>query len=164
MKSIPIERKEAILAKLAGPDRRSVAELSAEEGISTATLYNWRKEARMQGRLLPDHDDSPEGWSSQDKFNAVVETAALSEAEVGEYCRRHGLYPEQLSRWREACGRANDFAASECSHRERLQREDRARVRKLEQELRRKEKALAETAALLVLRKKAEAIWGEEDA
>lgn len=164
MKSIPIERKQAILAKMAGPDRRSVAELSAEEGISTATLYNWRKEARLQGRLLPDHDDSPEGWSSQDKFNAVVETAALSEAEVGEYCRRHGLYPEQLARWREACGRANDFAASERYHRERLQREERARVRELERELRRKEKALAEAAALLVLQKKAEAIWGEEDA
>ena len=164
MKPIPIERKEAILAKMAGPNRRSVAELSAEEGISTATLYNWRKEARMQGRLLPDHDDSPEGWSSLDKFNAVVETAALSEAEVGEYCRRHGLYPEQLARWREACGRANDFAASERGHRERLQREERARVRELEKELRRKEKALAEAAALLVLRKKAEAIRGEEDA
>jgi transposase-like protein len=164
MKSIPIERKEAILAKMTGPDRRSVAALSAEEGISTATLYNWRKEARLQGRLLPAHDDQPEGWTSQDKFNAVLETAALSETALGEYCRRQGLYPEQLARWREACSRANDDAASERAHQERLQRGERARVRELEKQLRRKEKALAETAALLVLRKKAEAIWGEEDA
>jgi transposase-like protein len=164
MKSIPIERKEAILAKMAGPDRRSVAELSAEEGISTATLYNWRKEARLQGRLLPGHDDSPEGWSSQDKFNAVIEAAALSETELAGYCRRQGLYPEQLTRWREACSRANDYASSERAHQESLQRAERARMRELEKELRRKEKALAETAALLVLRKKAEAIWGEEDA
>ena len=159
MKSIPIERKEAILAKMTGPDRRSVAALSAEEGISTATLYNGRKEARLQERLLPAHDDQPEGWTSQDKFNAVLETAALR-----EYCRRQGLYPEQLARWREACSRANDDAASERAHQERLQRGERARVRELEKQLRRKEKALAETAALLVLRKKAEAIWGEEDA
>jgi len=164
MRAIPQERKEAILAKMTGPERKPVAVVAAEEGISTATLYNWRKEARRQGRLLPDHDDSPEGWSSQDKLNAVIETAALSEAQVGEYCRRHGLYPEQLARWREACGRANDYAASERAHQERLQREERARTRELEKELRRKDKALAEAAALLVLRKKADAIWGEKDA
>lgn len=164
MKGIPIERKEAILAKMTGADRKPIAVISAEEGISTATLYNWRKQARQQGRLLPDHDDSPEGWSSRDKFNAVLETAPLSEAQLSEYCRRHGLYPEQIARWREACCRANDFAASERAHQERIQRGERARMRSLEKELRRKEKALAEAAALLVLRKKAEAVWGEEDA
>ena len=36
------------------------------------------------------------------------------------------------------------------------------RIRELERELYRKEKALAETAALLVLKKKAQAIWGDE--
>jgi len=56
-----------------------------------ATLYSWRKRACKEGRLLPDHNDSPEGWSSRDKFNAVLEPAALSEAELSEYCRRHGL-------------------------------------------------------------------------
>ena len=164
MKNIPAERKASILAKMTGPERKPIAELASEEGLSTATLYNWRKQARNEGQLLPDHDETPEGWSSQDKFNAVLETAALSQAEVSEYCRGHGLYPEQLARWREACARANDYAASERAHRERLQREDRLRMRKLEKELRRKERALAEAAALLVLRKKAEAIWGEEDA
>ena len=164
MKSIPFERKEAILAKLTGPGRRSVAEVSAEEGISTATLYNWRKKARDEGGLLPNHDDSPEGWSSQDKFNAVLQTAALNQEQTGEYCRRHGIYPEQLQRWRQACLSANNYEASERIHQERLQRQERDKIRKLEKDLRRKEKALAEAAALLVLRKKAEAIWGEEDA
>jgi transposase-like protein len=80
MKSIPTERKASILAKMTGPDRKPIAQLAAEEGLSTATLYNWRKAARTEGQLLPDHDDSPEGWSSRDKFNAVLETAALSES------------------------------------------------------------------------------------
>jgi transposase-like protein len=164
MKSIPAERKASILAKMTGPDRKPIAQLAAEEGLSTATLYNWRKAARTEGQLLPDHDDSPEGWSSRDKFNAVLETAALSESQLSEYCRRHGLYPEQIARWRKACAEANNYAASERAHQSRLQREERSRIRRLESELRRKEKALAETAALLVLRKKAEAIWGEEDA
>lgn len=164
MKRIPTERKEAILAKLAGPDRKPIAQLAAEEGVSAATLYHWRTEARLRGHLLPAHDDSPDGWSSQDKFNAVLATATLSEDQIGQYCRQHGLYPEQLARWREACARANDYEASQSAHLERLQREDRARIRQMEKDLRRKEKALAETAALLVLRKKAGAIWGEEDA
>ena len=164
MKKIPEERKEAILAKLSGPDRKPVAVVAAEEGVSTATLYNWRKQARREGRLLPDHDDSPEGWSAQDKFNAVLETAALSEAERSEYCRRHGLYPEQIRRWRETCAQANNYEASRSRELQRQQREERRRVRKLEGELRRKDQALAEAAALLVLQKKVEAIREGEDA
>ncbi|MEI2419584.1 hypothetical protein V6O07_04875 [Arthrospira platensis SPKY2] len=164
MKAIPQERKEAVLAKMTGPNRKTIAQIASEEGISAATLYIWRKQARAKGRLMPHHDDSPEGWSSRDKFNAVVATAAMSESQLSEYCRRNGLYPEQIARWREACAHANDYAAAENAHQSRIQREERSRMRKLEAELHRKEKALAEAAALLVLRKKVEAIWGEEDA
>ncbi|MBB3192428.1 transposase [Halomonas cerina] len=98
------ERREAILKKLLPPHNRTVAEVAQEEGISAATLYNWRKKARQVGRLLPDQSDDPEGWSSQDKFHAVLETAALSEAERAEYCRQRGLYPEQIQRWRRVRG------------------------------------------------------------
>lgn len=86
------ERREAILRKLLPPNNRTVAEVAQEEGISDATLYNWRNEATKAGQLLPDHGSDPEGWSSRDKFNAVLETAALSESELGEYCRKRGLY------------------------------------------------------------------------
>ena len=149
---------------MSGPDRKTIAELSREEGISTATLYTWRKTARSQGRLLPDFDDSPDGWSAADKFNAVLQTASLSESELSEYCRRNGLYSSQIERWRQACERANDWSASENAESSRQKREDREKIRLLERDLRRKEKALAETAALLVLRKKVDAIWGDEDA
>lgn len=102
------ERREAILRKLLPPNNRTVAEVAEEEGISDATLYNWRSKARKEGQLLPDHGSDPEGWSSRDKFNAVLETAALSESELGEYCRKRGLYPEQVRRWRQSCETAND--------------------------------------------------------
>lgn len=161
----PKERKEAVLAKLMPPHNRTVADVAREEGISTATLYNWRKEAREQGRLLPAHSSEPEGWSARDKFNAVLETASLSEAELAEYCRQRGVYPEQIRRWRGACEGANDQAdAAERQQRQAVKAE-KARSRELERELKRKDAALAETAALLTLRKKAAAIWGEgEDA
>ena len=161
----PSERKEAILRKMLAPNNKSVRELAREEGISEATLYNWRKAARAEGRLLPDGDTTPAGWCSADKFAAVVETAALNEAERSAYCRERGLYPEQVQQWREACERANDWDRTQHRRLKEVRREDERRLQALERELREKEKALAETAALLVLRKKARAIWGEgEDA
>jgi transposase-like protein len=158
------ERREAILRKLLPPDSRSVAEVAAEEGISVPTLYAWRKQARGKGRLLPDHGRDPEGWTSRDKFSAVVETAAMSEIEVAEYCRQRGLYPEQIQRWRRCCEHANERAEAASLREGEVLRQERKRNRELERELRRKEAALAETAALLTLRKKAAAIWGDEDA
>ena len=91
----------------------------------------------------------------------VVETAALSEAERGEYCRKRGLYPEQLQAWRRACAQANAAPVTPRATPAKLS--DKRRVQELERELRRKDKALAETAALLVLRKKADAIWGKDE-
>ena len=157
------ERKEAVLQKLLPPHHRSVAQLAEEEGISPATLHDWRKRARARGRLLPHNSSEPEGWSSQDKFHAVLETAALSEAELAEYCRQRGLYPEQIQRWRASCEQANGTANAAASKEAENAKSQRKRNRELERELKRKEAALAETAALLTLRKKANAIWGDED-
>lgn len=157
------ERRQSILSKLLAPHNRTVSELAREEGISEATLYNWRRAARGQGHLLPDHASDSEGWSSQDKFNAVLESAALSEVELAEYCRRRGLYPEQLRRWRASCEQANARNQQAGRQDSEALKMERKRSRDLERELRRKNAALAETAALLTLRKKARAIWGDEE-
>jgi len=163
MKRYSPERKEAVLKKMLPPHNRSIPELAQEEGISEATLYNWRKAARAAGRLLPDGESTPQGWTSRDKFAAVLETAALAEAELAEYCRKRGLYPEQIRAWRGACEQANDWDGAQSRHLKEARKSDEKRIRELERELRHKEKALAETAALLVLTKKAEAIWGKDE-
>ena len=159
----PKERKEAILKKMMPPDNQSIADLAKAEGVSEGTLYNWRDEARKQGILLPDGNSSPEGWTTRDKFAAVVESVLLNEIELGEYCRKKGIYPEQIKSWREACEQANDWDKAQNKKLKKQQQEDRQRFKSLERELIRKEKALAETAALLVLQKKARAIWGEKE-
>ena len=102
-------------------------------------------------------------WSSQDKFTVVLETANLTEIEFSEYCRKKGIYPEQVKEWKEACMNANNAEKEQNSKAGKELREERRQKEKLEKELRRKEKALAETAALLVLRKKADAIWGTDE-
>ena len=157
----PAERKESVLKKMLPPNNKTVKELAQEEGISEATLYNWRKEARRAGRLLPDGDKTPEGWSAKDKFAAVVETAAMNEAELAEYCRQRGLYPEQVKAWRKACEHATEWEEESTQKVSKAVRQEKRRIKELERELQRKEKALAETAALLTLRKKAQAIWGD---
>ena len=157
----PKERKDAILRKLLPPISRSVRDVAKEEGISTATLYNWRNRARSKGVLMPDSDAKPDGWTAADKFAAVVETAALNQAELSAYCRERGLYPEQITQWRAACEQANDWDRAQARQLQQSRKADQQRLKELERDLRQKEKALAETAALLVLRKKAQAIWGE---
>ena len=111
---------------------------------------------------MPGDQKNSERWSSQDKFAIVLETASLNEAELGEYCRKKGLYPEQIAQWKEACQNAN-AVERELNKKERNQLKlEQKKNKKLEKELIRKEKALAEAAALLVLQKKSQALWGEE--
>lgn len=158
------ERREAVVAKMLPPHDLSPQTVSEQEGISLGTLYKWRREARAQGTCLPDADASgPEGWSARDKFAAVVETAAMNEHERAEYCRSRGLYLEQLQQWRADCERATELADSERQQSGAEARAERKRAKELEKELKRKEAALAETAALLTLRKKAQAIWGDDE-
>lgn len=166
MKHYSAERKESILRQMMPPTNKLVSELAREHGISEQTLYTWRRQLKSQGVPVPGNGKNAEEWSSKDKFSVVLETAGLNEAELAEYCRRKGLFVEQIAAWREACQEANAHTA-ERTREQREQREqsksDSKRIKQLEKELLRKEKALAEAAALIILRKKAQAIWGEPE-
>jgi transposase len=163
MPRYPEDRKAAVLGKLLPPHNRSVPEIAKGEGISEATLYNWLKQTRHQGVPVPGSlNNSPEDWSGEAKFAVVIETAPLNASELSEYCRTKGLYPEQVARWRQAC---IEGAATQESRDQVVTGQlkvAKQRIRTLEKDLRRKEKALAESAALLVLQKKFNTLW--EDA
>ena len=145
------------------PSNKLASVLTREHGISEPTLYAWRRELKSQRVPVPGNGKNAEEWSSKDKFGVVLETAGLNEAELAEYCRRKGLFVEQITAWRQACQQANAHAA-ECTQEQREQgKTDRKRIKQLEKELLRKDKALAEAAALIILRKKAQAIWGDAE-
>ena len=99
--------------------------------------------------------------SSEEKFAVVIESTSLNEIELSEYCRRKGLYPEQIQAWHKTCMQANASVAVKVDQTQ--VRAQAKQLKQLEAELRRKDKALAETAALLVLQKKVQAIWGEPE-
>ena len=151
------------------PSGPSANKLSQEVGIGQPTLSRWLREATtlesVTKRRKPSKQPTttptqrqPEARSPEEKLRLVLESGGLAEAELGEFLRRHGIHEADLAAWREAAlgGLGVQPAASTRST-------DARRVRELEKELRRKDKALAETAALLVLQKKVRAIWGDGD-
>jgi transposase-like protein len=126
-------------------------------------LYHWRDKARLKGNVVPGNKKTTDEWSAEARLATVIEVASLSPAELGRYCREKGLYVEQIAAWRAACVEGQRSAQEQrVSEREEL-RVGKKRIKELERELRHKEKALAEVAALLVLRKKVNALWGNDD-
>ena len=154
--------KEVILTKISQSDL-SVRKFAEQEGINLLTLYSWQKQFNTSG-LNVSKVSSSDKWSSEEKFAVVLETSRLSEVELGEYCRVKGLYPEQVKVWKQACIAGNKAKQAKRAKTTPEQKSDKNRIKELERELRRKQKALAETAALLVLGKKFDAYWkGKED-
>lgn len=157
------ELKDSILRKILPPNNESITKIAKEEGIPEQTIRNWQKQARADGIAVPGKDSSSEEWSTRDKFLIVVETAGMNETDLAEYARKKGLYVDQIKAWRDACMNANGGVAREAARLNKELKNSEKERKKLEKELQRKEKALAEAAALLVLSKKANAIWGDRE-
>ena len=156
--------KADVRRRMSPPNRQNVVDIAQELGIHSATLYKWRKAWRLQGEVVPASEKEAESWSAADKFTVVLETAGLNATELGGYCRERGLYPEQVDRWRKAAQDANAQPLLTMSDQKDLQKrhqEAQREIKRLQQELRRKDKALAEAAALLIASKKIQAYWGE---
>jgi transposase len=139
------------------PESAAVEVVGREIGVGADTLERWRSDALSRparGRV----------WTAAARFDAVLTTAAMDEAGKSAWCRANGVYPQELGTWRLAATQAL-AAPEEARASPQATKEDRRRIKELERELRRKDKALAETAALLVLSKKVEAIFrrGEDE-
>lgn len=162
--------KARMVRRMLGPKAVSAQALSMEVGVPQPTLSRWLRETssframtrKEQNKAPPQPEPAatarrPQDWTAAERLRAVAETLALDGEELGEYLRRAGIHREQLEQWR-----ADAQAALEQPRRRRPAAETK-RIKELERELRKKEKALAEAAALLVLRKKVRALWGDED-
>ena len=147
------EFKERAVARLLPPESAEVSRMSQEIGVSVATLERWRADALSR----PARERA---WTAAARLEAVIATAAMDEAQRSAWCREKGVFPSDLAQWRESAISAL-AQPEEARATAQETRADRRRIKELEKDLRRKEKALAETTALLVLRKKLEAIFQE---
>jgi len=157
------EQKDLILKRLLPPANESISDLSKEMGISKSTLNTWKSKAQKEKRKSSQESKTGKELTSKEKFLIVMETYSMPEIKLSEYCRTKGLYVEQIKNWQEGCSNVNgkDFAISNNLKNEL--NEEKRKSKTLEKELNRKEKALAEVAALLVLRKKLDAILGDQE-
>lgn len=158
--------KDAIVIKLLEGKRPNYAELSTETGLHENTLRRWKNAAKNVAEKTSGKYYNKQTYTSEDKFLIAANTVSMTETEYNDYCRGKGLYADEIQGWKETCMVANGKTDNgDKALREELKESKKENAR-LEKELRRKDKALAETAALLVLSKKVEAIWGtsnEED-
>ena len=153
------ELKESVLKKLNQPTDDTVTSLSNELDIPKSTIYQWTRKDKKSI-----NNKATSKWSSQEKFQAVLEISSLTEIEVAQFCRRKGIHVEKIKTWEKRCLKANISRFEDPKELKKNLKKERDRIKKLEKDLRYKEKALAETAALLILRKKANAIVCQESA
>jgi transposase len=166
--------KRKMVQKMTGPIAISATALSKQVDVPQSTLSKWLRKAGFDPFFgFPNNTDDPlqmrppvthkrpNDWSPEEKLNAVLEAASLSDEQLGAFLRSKGLHETHLQQWRlqmlHGLGRKSNINNSKSSA------SDTKQILALEKELRRKDKALAETAALLVLKKKVQQIWGDED-
>ncbi len=155
-----------MVQRLSGPRAMSATALSKETGVSQATLSRWLREASTLASMGTRDNNAQRSQQSQqprtaeDKVRIVMAAAALSEKELGEFLRREGVHTAQLDEWRQIALAAAETALA---GKPATKTGDAKKIRELERDLDRKNKALAEVTALLALQKKVQAIWGDGD-
>jgi len=149
------EFKEAIIAKILSRGERSVASVCEEAGVVKSTAISWVTKC---GKVSLKKAGGRMKWNGEAKLKAVFDTTGLAETDLGTYLRKEGLYSNQVTEWRadiiEHLEAKPKFAKDE--------RDEKIKI--LEREILRKDKALAEASALLILQKKVDLIWGNKGA
>lgn len=146
--------KTKMVQKMLPPNGRSAGALAEETGLPQPTLSRWLREAGKVGVMnIPGRK-----WTLVEKLRVLIEVSRLDESRLGEFLRREGLHEAQLKAWRVEVEAALGAGAKRGTRSAAAKR-----IKELERELRRKDKALAEAAAILVLKKKVAAIWGDGD-
>lgn len=153
-----IEMKEAVVKKVLTGEKLNY-EIAKEAGISRSTLCKWVKHYKKDGNItLSTKEKRPQDWTSKERIEALIEAGSMLDEERVSWCRKKGLFGHHLEQWKKDAITATtpNLSKGNCDTSRRLKKENES----LKKELLRKDKALAETAALLVLKKKAHSIWG----
>ena len=161
--------KSNMVRKMACPNGISATALAKEVGVPQQSLSRWLRNANVvdepgnpsipnePGRTMS--PKRPQDKSAEEKLKIVMEAETITEDQLGAFLRRNGIHEAQLREWRAMMLSGLQKPVKLSS---KLSEETR-RIHALEKELLRKDKALAEAAAILILKKKVQSIWGDED-
>ena len=158
-------KKQAVEKALNRPHNTKIQLVAESLGVGLSSLNRWIFQAKNQELENPkmdtmSKDKRPQDWTLEERLNMIISCASLNEDALNEHCRKQGLYPHHIKQWK------NDFANGSRIEKSASRQEIKQlkqEKRQLQKELNRKDKALAETAALLVLQKKVNEIWGTDE-
>lgn len=164
--SFKVQAVEKVLLR---PNGVTVNEVADGLGVGHSTLGKWllasrnhKFESPSAGEInMKSQERRPEDWNAEERLDMIISCSSMEEEALNQYCREKGIYPHHVKQWKQdfTSGVMSKSHASSVSELRTLSSENKS----LKKELNRKEKALAETAALLVLQKKVNEYWGDED-
>ena len=157
----PIQLKEAVLKKVLQGNKPHY-EVARELGVGRSTIGKWLKEHKQNGSIkLKSKEKRPKDWTAEESISAIIETGCMNDEDRTSWCRKKGIFIHNLDQWKK------DAISAVIPKPNKEQIEEHKTLKKeisaLKKDLSRKDKALAETAALLILKKKAQEIWGEPE-
>jgi len=160
---------QAIKKVLERSESTSIKDIADSLGVGLSTLTKWVRQAKnhefemaSEAELkIMSNEKRPQDWTLQERFEIIMLCAGLDEHAVNELCRENGIYPHHIKQWKMDFVNGKKLPSSTliAGKMKELKIENKA----LKKELNRKDKALAETAALLVLQKKVNEIWGTDE-
>lgn len=159
---LSVEAKEAIIKKVLSCNGQTMKEIASLHNVGYSTLHQWVARFKLENSLEAEQKSSASSPATLlERFKHLQATFGQEDVIVGAYCRKHGLYPHQLTQW-EA-----DFMIKPIHQKDPKQAAEvkalQTEIKSLKQMLLRKDKVLAETVALLILKKKATQIWGDSE-
>ena len=153
--------KQSMAAKILMPGGPSALCLARETGISQTALSKWARTYKGKGiSLMTDEARRPKDWSSKERFETILKCNTLTGNELGIYLRKNGFTTAHLEKWKQEFVNSCEPSRVGRKPKSPAEKELQRQVKALQRDLRRKDKALAEASALLILKKKAQEIWG----
>jgi transposase-like protein len=153
--------KEQALAKVLQRGDKTIQCVADELNINVLTLKGWLKSSRSTPTTETMNHQRPNDWTQEQRFEALMSSAGLEGETLNAFCRERGLFTHHLQTWKQDFIKPLEAAGQPGASRKAvkpLQEE----ILQLKKDLQRKEKALAEAAALLILQKKCQAFWEEK--
>ena len=152
--------KKSVLAKVLPPQNRSKTEVATECGITARTIDNWLKKSKDGDTNNSNVHITPDNKNINEKMTLVFESKTIAKSRMGKWLKLNGLHTEHIAQWEQEI---RDALTLNNRDEDIKLKELKSKNKKLQKDLNRKDKALAEVAALLTLKKKAEEFWGEEE-
>jgi transposase-like protein len=151
------EFKDSVVTKIVNRGGQTIAEVCRQAGISLSAGRRWISERDMVPAMK--NSKRSEQWTAEAKLNAIIQSTRFNEEELGAFLRKEGLHSHQIDRWRAEILTA---LGPVCRKQNAVKDNSAQRIKELERDLNRKDKALAEASALLILQKKVNLIWGNQ--